>query len=396
MPRHFRYRTPRPPKPPKAPKIKKPLLSDLKQIYKGLFTTDEGQRIACLNAAMQWYDNQALPYVVFTNKGTYTTQQAKALDRAVKCRRQGMGTTFNAEKETSYRTAIKQYELVCDTLSPVKIDTYYTDLDAQAAKLEAKQKKLEERYGTLSELLTKALKPVGMEGQDVAIQVGQVKNEFQMDPARSQLTLRRDVVRELRRRVRAEGLLPVVFTVLDPLSRMCAMRPQYDQSGVPTGGYVVAPSDQRTMERKLMANFLQWAATADAPKRLVRPVTDLSAVPTGATSGAQRKAPSAFGKKGPKIADAFLQGTIIANLFTALMDGNLRKYEDLRNVIHGNQSTLISKLRWIDGVGRRKLTATGGSSGWTVEFNTDDCYVKYGSTVYQQAVQASVTAPAQP
>lgn len=404
MPFHRRIkRTPKPGKPPKQAAPPRPAVRELKEIYKALYTTDIGQRLASLIKAFHWYE-LGLMYLAFKYPTDFVsakdpkTQQpiivprdpaeAKSMDRAIKSRLLGLNTTYNAEKETAFRTALKLYEKVCAKLEPPGVDLYYAQLDSKAAQMQEKQARMEIKYGTITELLAKALKPVNAQGQPVTLQVGHVQDPYRMDPERSQLTLRRDVVKELRHQFRRQGLLAVVRTVLDPVSRICCMKPKLDEAGKQIG-YEVTWKDMYETSKKLLDNLIAFGATDEAPKRMVRPAHAAKAMVAGQAKPRVPRAPGVGGlRQGPKLVDAFVIGSDIAKVFTQLADGQEHDMAALQKMI---TAQLRGRLRVIHDVGQRKQAAQG--KGWSVEINGTKTRVVFSSPEIQQAViQAAKTA----
>jgi hypothetical protein len=81
-------------------------VKDLRTVLKGLVTVSIQNRLSSLAYALQWYDG-ALPYLI--QKGLITPALTKTLEVAVKCRKQGIGTNNDNEKETAFLMALRQY-----------------------------------------------------------------------------------------------------------------------------------------------------------------------------------------------------------------------------------------------------------------------------------------------
>lgn len=380
----MRHRKTRAPKPPKPPKMVRPSTRDLRNLYRGLVTTDQGQRIARLSAAMQWFDKQGLPYVLFKSGGQYTVDQAKYIDRATKCRLLGMGTHSNAEKETAYRQAVKQYEKACDMLQLPALDLFYKDLDVKAQTLQTKQERLEAKFGTITEMLQKALAPTNVDGKPIKIQAGQVSQPFQMDPERQQFTLRRDLIKALRVKFRREGLLAVVRSVIDPLSRMAAMEPEKDAAGNPTGKYLVLGQKRFEKAMLFLDNLIAYGKLAESPKRMVRKAMAPPDPNAPQKPKAVRPAGAHSPLRGPKLMDAFVIGSDIAKVFTTLSDGKEHSENELQKMI---TAQLAGRLHVIDTVGRTKMAA---GPGWRVERGGGKAKLSFSDSAFHQQVQQAV------
>lgn len=381
--RHRQPRQPKLPTPPKPPKPERPRVRDLRAIYKGLVVLDQGQRLAVIAQAMNWYD-KALLYTVFKLGGQLTAQQAKQYDIATKARGQGLGTNYLREKETAYRTAIRIYEKICVGLEPVKIDDYYSVLDRKEKKLEQKQEKIEERWGDIAQLIQKVLKPTNPQGHVIDIKVGQVKEPYQPDPTLQSITLRRDVAKELNRMRYREGLLPMSLTIIRQISRLCCQEPERDTANNFTGRYVVSLQKQRTLEHKMLDNLVTFAQSEEAPRRLVKqPIA--AAAPTNGTGTAVAKTPRQPGKapmRGPKVGGYFVQGSDVAWLYTTLSDKNWHPMDELQKKI---SAKLTGRLRKIDKTGRRSIAAKG--EGFTVETQGNQVRLNFTVPKTTQQVQ---------
>lgn len=378
-------------KDPKAPKQVapgRPYARDLRAIYKNLATTDDGQRLNALAQALHWYDI-AIPYVI-ARHGARTADQAKAWDIAAKCRDRGVSTTFNGEKETAFVTALKRYQKVVSELEPPDLGEYYEELKQNETRLKLRQDKLEERFGNVVDLLNAALKPVNADGKVVEIKVGIVNQSYMMDPARSQLTLHRNMVKELRTMVRVEGLLVVVMELLEPLAKVCIMKPETDSTGQATGRYIAGEKEQRLMEKKLLWNLIEFCKKSDsAPKRLVK--SEMARTLTSVSTGqkVQRTLGSGRLTRGPLRAGLFVDKTAAATVFNILLDGQYHTVADLQKLI---PAKISNRLHVIDVTGRR-LAAKDGM-GWQVrveagraklEFTTPETQPHYSQLWNQQA-----------
>ena len=340
------------PKPPKGVKQKRPLVSELRSIYKDLVSLDAGQRLNCLAQAMAWYDN-ALPYLL-GKTGALTTEQAKDWDTAAKCRDRGISTTFNGEKESAFKQALIRYQKVCDAvLSPPDVRLFYAELDQDESRIKERQERMEQKYGQLLDLLNKSLKPVNVDGKPVEIKIGNIQNNYQMDPERSSFTLQRAMVKELRTVARLEGLLVVVFELLKPLSKLCSLKPEQDAAGIKTGRYVTTASEQMQAYDKLLSNFIEYCKIPDAtPKRLVKPQLGPGAVTAKAPRAASStpRTPGAPAR-GPLRGGIFVDGTAVSWIFTQLVSGETKSIKELQKNVNAD---IIGRLQRIDSVGRQQ------------------------------------------
>lgn len=362
---------PQPPKPPKVPKVPRPKTRDLRVMLKGVVTTDIGQRLNSLLYILKWYDDAVL-YLTFHQKGALTPEQRKKLDLAHKCRLQGQGTTFNHEKETSYRTAITILEKVVEQLlAPPKVADYYQKLSAVKPKLEKKVENWAQKYGQTITVLQTALKPKNAAGEPIVIEVGPVNEEVQKDAELKRFVLRPDIAKQLHQKRNREGLLAVVMEplVIEELARLAAMEKQMDQNNQWTGQWVAGALKQKAATVEMLRNLIAYAKLPEAPKRLVKlgqviPVNGQApaAAGLGANGAAKPKVPrpGGFGgaKTGPKVAGMFVAGSDIAKLYETIKDGKPHPKDDLQKMITTN---LMGRLRVIEAKAKRN------GLGWRVQ-----------------------------
>lgn len=355
-------KVPKPPKPPKVPKPKRPKVKDLRVILKGLVTTDIGQRINSLLYVLRWYD-EAVIYLTFQQKGKLTPEQMKSLDRVHKSRLQGQGTTFNDEKETAYRTAIKILENLMDKeLAPPKVAVYYQQLENKKPKMVKKADAWMQKFGQTITILNAALKPKNANGEAIEISVGPVQEEVQKDAELKRFVLRGDIAKQIHRKRVREGLLTTVMDplILPELARLAAMEKQIDQNGQWTGQWVAGGLKQAKAQLEMMNNLIAYAKGPEAPKRLVKNGVAPQPVNGQAQAAKPKVARAGFGgaKTGPKIAGMFVQGSDIAKLYETIKDGKPHAKDDLQKMISTN---LMGRLRVIESKAKRN------GLGWRVQ-----------------------------
>lgn len=301
---------------PKPVKIPRPKTKGLRLILKGLMTVSQANRIASLAYALQWYD-QALPYLV--QKGMLDAKAKKMLELAVKCRKQGIGTTNDNEKETSFLTALRQYEKACPSMKPPSVDKFYDLFNAKKTHLEAKQQKLENKFGNIIQLLQKSI------GDRVKLQVADAQKPFQYDPGLTSVSYNREAAKALAIKFRQEGILAVLLEQMPILAQHVALQPDGK------GGWSYDPARHVEIVEQMLASFIKFANTADAPKKLVRGLKIKQPVQSG-KSILQRAQTKPSLKKGPRILGFLVPGTAIATVYERLMD---EKEHDMAEVIAG-------------------------------------------------------------
>jgi hypothetical protein len=279
MPRRRRtMRTPKM-KMPKATKIPRPKTKDLRILYKGLLSVSGGNRISTLAYALQWYDS-ALPYLI--QKKLLSVDARPKLDKAVKCRKQGIGTTNLHEKESSFRMAIRLYEAAAAALKPVSVDESYKKFDEMKDHLEQRQKKMEEKYGQVIGMLQKAV------GNRFKFELADAQKPVQWNPELTTLTYNSEAAKVLALQLREQGFLPVFLEQLDYLVRHACLEPDPDPSK--QGGWVYYPAKHVEIMNDLLKEFVKFAQSPEAPKRLVkdgapRPLPAQGSHATGAPRG---------------------------------------------------------------------------------------------------------------
>ena len=307
-------------KTPKPQKLPRPKTKALRMIYKGLLTISQANRLASLAYGLQWYDS-AILYLV--QRGKLDALAQKLLPIAVKCRKQGIGTTNDHEKETAFLMALRQYEKACHSLKPALVDKYYKQLDTKKQKLETKQLSLEQKFGNVVQILQKAI------GDRVKLLVADAQKPFQYDPSLLSITYNREAAKTLAVKFRQEGILSVFLDQLPILSQHAAL--QSDGNG----GWSYDPERCLETQQKLLESFLVFAKSTGAPKKLIRigrapRVKTTQTQQQHTTAGVPRRAP--VSKKGPRYLGFLVPGTAIATVYERLMD---EKEHDLNEVIVG-------------------------------------------------------------
>lgn len=352
MPRYRRVRTPRV-KMPKPVKIARPKVKGLRMILKGLMTVSVQNRIASLAYALQWYDH-ALTYLIQKNKLSADAQKRLAI--AVKCRKQGMGTDQDQEKETAFLMAVRAYEKACAALKPASVDVALQRFHARKDHLVKKQERMEQKFGVVVSLLQKAI------GDRVKLEVADALKAMQYNPALTTLSYNREAAKQLNAKFRQEGLLSVFVEQLPELARVGAL----ESDG--KGGWLYDSEKQVQVMMEMLNGFITFAKSIEAPKRLVRfgypkkvPVALASTV-----SGA----PRSFGprSKGPKVGGRYVPGTAAAIIFERLQNGQEWILTDL-----------FAGINHTHPIGPLKVVQRDGASAtaWSVSITSDKAQLTY-------------------
>jgi hypothetical protein len=346
---------------PKPQKLARPKTKDLRGILKGLLTVSLNNRIASLSYALQWYDG-AIPYlwqrkyITISTDPKNPTKEQKALNTAVACRNRGINpTTPDHEKEVSFLTAVRHYEKACHKLKPPSVDKFYGLFKNKKDKLESKQNRMASKFGSVITTLQKAI------GNRLKLTVADAAKPFQYDPGLTSLSYNRDAAKALALKFRQQGLLAVVVDQLDLMTRHAALQPDGK------GGWEYYPEKQVEVIQDVLNNFITYAASADAPKRLVRrghvpqPTNGAAQGATQAASTTPRPKGTFGGNKGPKIGGVYVPGTCGAIFYERLQDG---KEWTLTNLFDGvAHAHPIGPLK--------KMAKDGPPHGWTVKIGTD-------------------------
>lgn len=381
MPRRWRgfHRTPKPkvPKTPAAAKIAKPKVNQLRHIYKGLITADQGSRLAAMAYALQWFDT-AIKYMLSANLFTPELQKKYAI--AVKARNQGLGTNVNNEKEASFIAALRIYTKVCAPLHPPEFDKFYSEYEQKKSKLEAKQDQLTGKFGNVVAMLKQALNPFNGQGHPIEVVVSEIPTDVKFDPELSRMTYSKEKAAKLKDTFRREGLLALAVEQSKLMARFAATVP-----GDQPGTYGIDGNKYINAIHQLMDNLVKFCQTSNAPKRLAFPpkaavqsVAHQPKVGTGAPSGVKR-GPT----HGPKIADYYVSGSAMAILYITLQDQQWHQVPDLQ------------KLVTAEVTGRLKSLATKGkeTGKWTLEFNGNQVKMNLAAP---QATATAAAAAARP
>ena len=340
---------------PKPPKPVRPKTSILRKIMKGLLTASLNNRLASLSYALQWYDS-AIPYLLgkqlikMSADPKNPTKEQAALNTAVKCRKLGIGATIDHEKETAFLMALRNYGKACHALKPASVDTYYDMFKNQKVQLEAKQQKIEQKFGSVITLLQKAI------GSRLKLQVADAVKPVQYDSALTSLSYNRDAAKALAIKFRQEGILSVLVDQMDLITRHAALKPDG------AGGWVYDSAEQLNIVGQVLENFLKFAVSADAPKRLVRkapaPIPAAQGASKATSTGSTPKRTFA-GAKGPKIGGCYAQGSCGAIFYERLSDGKEWDFVQLfMGVAHAHP---VGPLK--------KMAKDGPAFGWTVVIN---------------------------
>lgn len=361
----YRHRRTKAPKAPAPPKLPRPKSKDLTMIYKGLMTVSIENRLATLAYALHWYDT-AMPY--FVQKGLLTVEIKSKLEKAVLCRRKGMGCTDpsqNHEKETAFLMALRMYERAFEPLKPPRVDKFYGEFQQRKATLELAQQKMEDKYGEIIRLLQVAI------GNRVKLNLADAPKLRQYDPSMSTASYNREAAKQMTEKMRSEGFMAVFIEQLDFLARYASL----ENDG--KGGWTFDPQKQIDTMGEMLRDFVKFCRSEEAPKKLVRtpsvetpkieftaPVTSQPTSQAAPSSTAPATArPPRQRAKGPKIAGRYGQGSSPAIIYTELQDGKTHSVSELLRKIPA--AIPMERLKDFIKDGKR-------FGGWNCAVNGDD------------------------
>lgn len=336
-------------KAPTPDKVKLPSTKELRLLYEGMVTADEGHLVAALVSAIHWYE-KAMDWVLYKMEGHPSTQQSTDRGQFRILWARGVASKTNVEKIEAYQQALHYGERILRTLKvkvpPIK--DVVSAIEAQQQRLVDYEAKLRQKFDYILTVLEEALQPMNSEGTWIKLKVGKIKDPMIMDPQLTTLSFRKDQVKAMNLMMRKEGIWPVVLQVSEPLARMASMEP-----GSVAGKREV---NHRMMVAKLFALwrvFQTWAQKPGAPKRLIKQDIPKPKV--------QRKPPQhvpGFHGKRDKVMGMYLKTSAMGRLLETLQDGQFHSEDDLQKLIYPTK--LQSRLPWLDRHGRE-------SGYWTME-----------------------------
>lgn len=312
-------------KPPKPPKPTKPRTKDLRAHLRGIISPLAAYRIEAMSKAFQWYDI-AKDYVLFKSKGILDPKAAKNFDLAVKCRKQGIGTNSEAEKETSFRTALKFYEQFCAILRPPTVAKFYEVYEKKKVKLDKKHDSLQDKFDNVIEVLMKSIMPLSHDGGMLSIVAGDIESARKTDPNLRQIIYSKDTLKRLKTDIRMRGVLPVVLEELPYFAQAKGLEHTGD------GKFLLNPVKKMEAMELYLRNFVHYCTSPDAPNRLVKKAGGVVRTES-ATPGAPKapRAPRASNKE--RVDGLFAVGSVRAVLYQALLDGNWHDKKDLKKLV---------------------------------------------------------------
>lgn len=350
MPRwNRRARAAKPPKPPAPPKLARPKVKNLRMVYKGILSVSIGDRIAALHYGLQWYDG-VVTYLLSKKliplaPANQPTPEQKRLALAVKARNQAAGTTIDFEKESALLLAIKSYEIACAAIKPIKVEKFYDLFNKKKAVLEAKQQRLEQKFGAIFGLMQKVV------GSRFKITTIDAQKPMQYNPNLTTLNYNREASKALALQYKAEGFLPVFASQANVFARNASLQPDG------AGGFLYDAEKHNESLVALMVDLVAFLKTSDAPRKgqLIRngvaPAPQAPKAPR--VPGAPRAAAGPRGK-GPRVLGFIIPGTAIHKAYENLAD---QQWHTMAAAIVGvNNADPAGRVKQLQRYGREKGT----------------------------------------
>lgn len=364
--RVFRPRHSRKEKRPTARKNPvRPSISALREIMKRLVTTDEAARFSALASILQWYDRAFDYAVVFKQKGELTPEQAEAHAKAVKARAYFIRGGDRQKRLRAGRASIRFYEVVCSYLKPPCVDEYFYLTPQKSQRMQESAERAEEKFSKLIYLVENVLKPTNHHtGESITLKIASIKEPHRIDPELNNITIRRDIARAFYKNMHIPGggILPTAIALMPVLTRACSLVKEIDHEGRETGQYREYLEGEIVAEREMLSNLAAWAATYNAPKRLVR----LKEKRIKKTSGEKGTFKGIRHLGGEKVAGIFAKGSACAILYDAMKTESGIQFRELQKLIDTDVASRLRKLAR----GGQKLREQG-KVGWDIIVEDD-------------------------
>lgn len=274
---HVKYKKPRakkvkPPAPIKPAKPARPKRTELRKIYKELLSADRDQRVTALAQAMSWYD-KCLVYVHYKQEWKWTTAQLREKNRGEKARASGIASNDSKKKELEFTETLKAFEKVAKDIKPPSILKVLSKLNKEKPKLEARKKKLHNKFGEFLQLISTALNPKNADEKSISLYADKLTSNFRIS-SEGNVTLDRKFLGGIRSTTRKQGLLAGTIQLLPVLSEAGARIPEVDRENHKTGKVVMSYANRYRAVMSMIENLFQYAIKTENPKKLVRRIKE--------------------------------------------------------------------------------------------------------------------------
>lgn len=343
----------------------RPESQELKNIYSGIVSHESTSRLNALTEAFTWYD-KAITHLA--DLGKLNAKVAKTLDIAVKCRRQGISSVHDAEKESAFKFALQKYETVCEQLHPPPVKAFFEKYETVKTSLEEKAAKLAVKYNRVVQAISSSLHPLSPEGVSIDIVVAPVDDNRRFHPELNKLVYNKPTADRLAEIYYQGGVLPLAFSEIIPLSRGAALERDYAK-----GNYTLNPIKQIGAIERMLKSLLEYlrtygvtSKTAMAQASTLADPNVVNAIPSSVpkaqvvgTPRAPRQpsagAPRSYSKSSTKVGGQFVAGSHIAKLYEFLSDQQPHYLYDLKDFAdkEGFGNAMKGRLGAIRVIGQR-------------------------------------------
>lgn len=260
----------RAPKPVPPPKPSRPKRSELRTYYKDLLSADRDTRIDALAKGMAWYD-RLLAYSIYKQEGKWRTNQLREKSAAERDRGVGIASNDSKKKEIEFLSSIQHYEKIVPDFKPPLLKKVLTKFNKDKPKLEARKKKLANKFGEFLDLIKEMLKPFNSDEKQIDLYVDKLKAEYRIS-SEGNLTLDRTLVGNVRTLSRKCGVFPAIIQLLPFLSEAAARMPELDAQHHKTGRTVISNSKRYRSVLVMLNNLLNYYQKTETSKKLIRRV----------------------------------------------------------------------------------------------------------------------------
>lgn len=312
---------------PKAKKntIPKPQPKLLTEAYKKTVTGNLAARVAGFFEAITWWD-EAVPY--YLSQAPLTASDIKLYERGNKVRAQAVSVgVTDGERVVFLERALLVYHQIWKDKKIPSVQPYLDKYKAEATALNAKEKKLGDRFAVLLASLNGAFSPLGIE---FSIHDGDGPREFD---GVSKIMLSKALAKVLAEKVRKEGILPAIFSEAPMVLK--ALSIERDPEGN------ASLSLHRYFEKTpvVMSQMLTYCGTVERAKVFRAAPEELEATVGTITAGATPKPRAARPistmprpnlQSGPKVGGKFKAGSAMAQLYILLQDQQEKQLDDVK------------------------------------------------------------------
>jgi len=249
-------------------KFEKPSSVELRSIYAKLKKSASWQIPDVLAEAIQWYRRLMVHLYEAARLKRIppnVSQSPKIVAERNKCLTKAQTAKSAAEKTLSLTSVVWLFEKEAK-LYKAKVPLLSGHLKkakTSAKKLDARKEKVEVKFDSLLTILSAA----SSLGVDMRAMPYLNTEDWHYDPTLSAMVYSRDALVRMKKRIRAEGVLPVMLEQIVYIARASAMK----NEAARTGRYLVDNAQWVQEISKGLTNLCKWlASNQDAPTRLIK------------------------------------------------------------------------------------------------------------------------------